>query len=357
MSNPPLDRRSFLLVSAAALPAASSASLAKAVAAPAPRRLAPASPVAISSGNGQRAVNRAVEQMEAGTDPLDAVVAGVSIVEADPDDMSVGFGGLPNEQGVVELDASVMHGPTHKAGAVAGIQKIKHPSQVALKVCRTTDHVMLVGAGALAFARAHGFQEENLLTEKARQAWLRWKSNLSPFDDWLDDDQQIDSDPERRQVAAPIPHTHGTIHCAGVNERGDIGAVTTTSGLSYKIPGRVGDSPIIGAGMFVDNAVGAAGATGRGEAVIQSCGAFQVVQHMATGDEPVQACLKVLQWIVDHTRRADLRTVRDEPNFQVTLYALRKDGAYGSACLRKGGRFTVHDADGSRVGLCSYLYE
>jgi N4-(beta-N-acetylglucosaminyl)-L-asparaginase len=154
----------------------------------------------------------------------------------------------------------------------------------------------------------------------------------------------------------PAPKTTGTIHCAAVNEAGDMGACTSTSGLSYKLPGRVGDSPIIGAGMFVDNNVGAAGATGRGEAVIKSCGAFQVVRHMADGLDPTEACLRVLKWIADHTRRPELLNARGEPNFDVVLYALRKDGAHGSAAMNEPRQYTVHDGGEARAMECKVLF-
>jgi N4-(beta-N-acetylglucosaminyl)-L-asparaginase len=363
-----LDRRSFITTAAASLPALSLAAAAKAR--PAARGMrggaagAAAGPVCISSGNGLPAVTKAMELLRQGSDPLDAVVEGVTIVEDDPSDNSVGFGGLPNEDGVVQLDSSVMHGPTHKAGAVGAIENIKNPARVALLVCRRTDHVIIVGEGAKRFALAHGFKEENLLTEESRRIWLRWKENLNPNDDWLDDDQRIGGRSDRRLQSMAeqlgLPFHYGTIHCSAVDANGDIGSVTTTSGLSYKIPGRIGDSPIIGAGNFCDNAVGAAGATGRGEAVIQSCGAFQAVQHMAAGDDPTAACLKVLRWIADHTRRRDLLNDRGEPNFNVVMYALRKDGMYGSACLRKMGRgaaFSVHDGTEARRMECTYLHE
>ena len=290
------------------------------------------------------AVARAMEELQRGADPVDAVVAGVTIVEDDPNDMSVGYGGLPNADGVVQLDASVMDGPSHKAGAVAAIENIRNPAQVALKVMRRTDHVLLVGAGALAFARLHGFKEENLLTDQAREAWLKWKENLNMDDDWLNDEQHVDQDARvKRAEQLGIPYHYGTIHCAALNADGDLGACTTTSGLSYKIPGRVGDSPLVGAGMFVDNEVGAAGSTGRGEAVIQSCGAFQTVGHMASGLDPTEACLKTLKWIADHTKRRSLLTSAGRPNFNVTMYALRKDGQWGCASLLEGGSCAVHD--------------
>ena len=331
-----LNRRTFLAASVAPLLATMPAASAQRAA----RR-----PCVISSGNGARTIARAMELIRGGADPLEAAVKGVAIVEDDPEDMSVGYGGLPNEHGVVQLDASVMHGPTHTAGAVAALENIRNPAQVALEVLRRTDHVLLVGAGALAFARTVGFTEQNLLTERAREAWLRWKANLNPHDDWLDRDQQID-----------VPRTDGTIHVSAVNAAGDLGACTTTSGLSYKLAGRVGDSPLVGAGMFVDNEVGSAGSTGRGEAVIQSAGSFAVVRAMADGLEPTEACLRVLTWIADHTKRRDLLNGKGEPNFQVVMYALRKDGAWGSAGLRKGGTFTVHDGTKVRKKECPSLF-
>lgn len=301
-------------------------------------------------------------------DPVVAVVEGVRIVEEDPEDMSVGYGGLPNEQGIVELDASVMHGPTHKAGAVAALRNIKTPASVALRVLQRTDHVLLVGEGALAFARAQGFEEVNLLTDRAREVWLRWKESLSRDDDWLDPDQRDwpeqsgtgpgpTSSSGRQRPPDAIPFTYGTIHCAAVDARGDVGACTSTSGLSFKIPGRVGDSPIIGAGLYVDNSVGAAGATGRGEAAIQNCAAVSVVRAMEAGLSPTEACLHVLRRVASSTREKRLLDPRGRPNFPLTLYALRKDGAHGSATMWKGASYAVHDGSGARLLPCAWLYE
>ncbi len=319
-------------------------------------------PCVISSGNGLPAVAKAMELLTQGADAVDAVVEGVTIVEDDPNDTSVGYGGLPNADGVVQLDASVMHGPTHKAGAVGAIEGIRNPAKVALLVLKRTDHILIVGEGAKKFALMHGFKEENLLTERARQAWLRWKENLNPDDDWLDDDQRDwpDDRPRREGRGGPnddIPFTYGTIHCAAVDANGDVSACTTTSGLSYKIPGRLGDSPIIGAGMYVDNAIGAAGATGRGEAVLANCGAFLAVRHMDAGMTPTEACLAVLKHIADRTLEKRLRDEHGRPNFSVSMYALRKDGAFGSAAMYKGGFFTVHDGTEARRETCAYLYE
>ncbi|MEL7473354.1 MAG: N(4)-(beta-N-acetylglucosaminyl)-L-asparaginase, partial [Planctomycetota bacterium] len=320
----------------------------------------------IASGNGVGTVELALRRVREGVDPVLAVVEGVGTVEADPDDLTVGLGGLPNEEGVIELDSSVMHGPTHKAGAVAALRNIVHPAQVALKVLQTTDHVMIVGEGALKFARAHGFTEQDLMTEKTRQIWLRWKRNLNPSDDWLDDEQQDWSLDGRERADAGVelegrgaqPFTYGTIHCGATDAAGNVSACTTTSGLSYKIPGRVGDSPIVGAGMYVDNEVGSAGATGRGEAVIQSCGAFSTVRHMGEGKSPTEACLAVLKEMAERTKRQ--RRLIDEngrPNYNVIMYALRKDGAYGSASMWSGREFAVATGAGARREKCAFLYE
>jgi len=330
---------------------------------PAPIGDPPAHPVVIASANGAPAVTRAMDMLRGGADTARAVVAGVGVVEADPNDMTVGYGGLPNERGVVQLDASVMHGPTHRAGSVAALEDIVHAAGVALTVLQTTDHVMLVGAGARDFAVAHGFEPTNLLSDRARQAWLDWKRNASPRDDWLDDDQR-DWDAAGERIGASernkAPTTTGTIHCAALNTQGELSACTTTSGLSYKIPGRVGDSPIVGAGMYVDNAVGAAGATGRGEAVIQSCGAFSVVRAMERGLEPGQACLEVLAQIVKKSALQKRHRDEDERvNFNVTLYALRRDGTHGAAAIHAGGSpsYTASDPDGgAKVYMCRPLY-
>jgi N4-(beta-N-acetylglucosaminyl)-L-asparaginase len=248
---------------------------------------------AIASGNGIRATEKAMEIMRRGGDPLEAVIAGVNIVEEDPDDNSVGYGGIPNEEGVVELDASVMYGPTHQAGAVASLRNIKTPSKVARLVMERSGHVLLVGEGALGFARAHGFKEEDLLTDKAREIWLKWKEAMSDRDYWLSPDEE-----KIMAELRPFIEHYGTINCLAKNGAGILAGVTTTSGYAFKIAGRVGDSPIIGAGLYVDNAIGAAGSTGFGEANLRTCGSFQVVQFMGQGFSPEEACLKAMQaWL------------------------------------------------------------
>ncbi len=364
-----LDRRTFLAATGAA---AAFSMLRSADAQPAAGD-SHRGPVVIASANGLKTVQLAFDRINAGTDPAEAVVEGVGIVEADPNDISVGLGGLPNERGVVQLDSSVMHGPTHRAGSVAALENIVHPARVALKVLQTTDHCMLVGQGALEFARANGFPEQNLLTDHARRIWLKWKRNLSPADDWLDDDQ-LDWPPapnaspgeEHTMLDAPppgwpagVPYTTGTIHCSALTADGDIGSCTTTSGLSFKIPGRVGDSPIIGAGMYCDNDIGAAGATGRGEAVIESCGAFAVVAEMQRGLTPTEACVAVLKKIVDRSRRQKRLFHRGRPAFNVRMYAIRKDGAFGSASIHAGeagSPFAVCTRAGARIEHGPSLY-
>ena len=290
-----------------------------------------------------------------GGDTLEAVVAGVNIVEEDPEDVSVGYGGLPNEDGVVELDSCLMHGPTCRAGAVAALRNIKTASRVAKLVMERTDHVLLVGEGALRFARAHGFEEVNLLTEKARKIWLKWKETHSDKDDWIPPEVP-DSDAES-STWSEMPFSYGTINCCALSPTGDLSAVTTTSGLSFKIPGRVGDSPIIGAGLYVDNNVGAAGSTGRGEAVIKICGSHTVVEGMRHGLSPVEACLAALKRIVDTTTEKRLLRRDGRPNFDVKLYAVAKDGRFGAAAIWSGAEYSVYADGRNRHEPCAHLYE
>ncbi len=320
-------------------------------------------PVVIASGNGLRSVNRAMELMKQGYDPADCIVQGVTIIEDDPNDMSVGLGGLPNAEGVVELDASVMYGPTHKSGAVASVRGIKNVAAVALLVLRRTDHALLVGEGATRFAKFHGFPEENLLTEAAREQWVKWKENLGK-DAWLNDDERDDlvGKPfqNERHAAVEAMHqmyTYGTVHCSAVTEKGDIASCTSTSGLSWKIPGRVGDSPIIGAGNYCDNAIGAAGCTGRGESAIANLSAYSMVRAMESGMTPAQAAMDAAKRAADHTKEKRLRRPDGKPNFNISFYCCRKDGAYGGASFYPGGTFAVHDGTEGKLLPCASLFE
>ncbi|HEY3745167.1 MAG TPA: N(4)-(beta-N-acetylglucosaminyl)-L-asparaginase [Gemmatimonadaceae bacterium] len=310
-------------------------------------------PVVISSANGIRGVARAYDMItHQNADTLDAIIAGVNIEELDPEDQFVGLGGLPNEEGVVQLDASCMHGPTNRAGAVGALEDIATPSLVAKAVMDRTDHIMLVGAGAKKFALEMGFKEQNLLTEKSRQDWLRWKACLNPADAWLD--ARSDSVLPPSTASIPFDHplhvkfTTGTINMNAVNAAGDMSSVTTTSGMSWKVPGRVGDSPIIGAGQYCDNAVGAAGSTGRGEANIKACGAFLIVEFMRQGLSPDDACLKTIDRVIAMTERR-LLDAQGRPLFDLQFYALAKDGRFGSATAYEGAQFAVADAQGARL--------
>ncbi len=314
----------------------------------------PAAPVVVSSANGLRATERAMELLEAGDEVIEAVVAGVNIVEDDPEDMSVGYGGLPNADGVVQLDSSVMNGVTRGAGAVGALEGIRNPSRVALAVMRYTDHVFLVGEGAKRFALEMGFPEEELLTERARGVWLRWRARLGE-DDYLTPEES--GEEVEDFTLDEVMGTHGTINCCAVNPAGDVAGVTTTSGLSFKVPGRVGDSPLIGAGLYVDNDVGAAGSTGRGEAVIKSCGSMLVVENMRRGMAPKDACLEALRRIVHFTVEDRLLREDGRPSFNVNFYAVNKSGDYGAAAIWSDGQFAVHDAAGNRHEDRAYLYE
>ncbi len=306
--------------------------------------LARARPTVISSDNGLRGVKVAYDQIVAGGDTLDAVIAGVNIQELDPDDTSVGLGGLPNRDGVVQLDASCMHGPTKRAGAVGCLEDIATPSLVAKAVMDYTDHIMLVGRDAKRFALEMGFKEQNLLTEKTRQEWLRWRARLNPNDSFLDYDGNVD-----------IKFTTGTINMNAVNAAGDVSSVTTTSGMAWKVPGRVGDSPILGAGQYCDNGVGAAGSTGRGEANIKVCGAFLTVEFLRQGLAPEQAGLKTLERVVAMTERR-LLDDRGRPRFDIQYYVLGKDGRYAGVSMYEGAGFAVCDERGPRIERCAFLF-
>jgi N4-(beta-N-acetylglucosaminyl)-L-asparaginase len=236
---------------------------------------------------------------------------------------------------------------------VAALKFIKNPSKVAKLVMDRTEHCLLVGEGALKFALAHGFKKEELLTDRAREIWLRWKENLSDKDNWLP--------PKSEKLPAEVRQaimTYGTINCIAIDTKGNLAGVTTTSGLSWKLAGRVGDSPIIGAGLYVDNNVGAAGSTGLGEANIMNCGSFQVVNFMAQGHSPEEACLKALEQISNKTKLTPRRlNAEGLPNFGLTFYALNKKGEYGSANMWGGSRYAVHDGQKNELKQGAYLYK
>jgi N4-(beta-N-acetylglucosaminyl)-L-asparaginase len=357
----------------------------------APNPAAGRRPVIISKNTGIQSIDQAYQMLRGGADTLDAVTLVCKTQEDDPNDISVGLGGLPNEDGEVELDCSCMHGPTRRAGAVGGVRNIKNVSLLARAVMDHTGHVMLVGEGAQRFAVARGFPKENLLTDRSRKIWLLWKETMSDQDWWgpgLSDPSwkppvvphtaptsenfqqrlrkmdQIAADlgiePQYRQDA--IRHvlfpSGGTIHCSAVNEKGEMSGMTTTSGLEWKIPGRLGDSPIIGAGCYTDQQVGSAGATGSGEENIRVAGAHTIVENMRRGMSPQEAGLDALRRVAAlyNNNMAKIRFL------QMVYYILRNDGAYAGVALwsqsaaGRPAQFAVHDGS-KRLENCVPLFQ
>jgi len=394
MSNEDLKRRDFIKRTAAGLSAPIFVREVFAESQAQAEKRAPlgaSRPIVIASANGATVpkrgveprgiscVERAMQILKSGGDTLEAVVAGVNLVEDDPDDNSVGYGGLPNEDCVVELDSSVMHGPSRRAGAVASLHDIKNPSKVAKIILERTDHILLVGEGALRFALKQGFKRENLLTEESRKAWLAWKERLNPADAWgpsplktgpanggkISLSNLSPEDVALNEWIEEILHNRptGTVNCLAVDANGDISGVTTTSGLAWKIPGRVGDSPLIGCGLYVDNEVGAAGSTGRGEECIYINGAHTIVENMRDGMTPTEAAMDAVQRIAHRygDNKDELR------KFDINFYAVNKKGEYGAAALwgvrtnargqERNSQFAVHDGKEARLVDCVYLFE
>jgi N4-(beta-N-acetylglucosaminyl)-L-asparaginase len=302
-------------------------------------------PVVIASGNGNRfrnggertCVEEAFRLLAAGADPLDAVIAGVTIVELDPEETSVGYGGLPNAEGVVQLDACCMHGPTKRAGGVAALEGVRTPSLVAKAVMEHTDHHLLVGTGAQAFARRMGFEiEPDLNTPRSRQLWLEWERRAGMS---RDRDASglatvgLEAASDATASLMDRDRAYGTVHCGALSPRGELAGVTSTSGLAWKIPGRVGDSPVLGAGLYVDDHVGAAGSTGRGEANLYGLGSFLIVESMRRGMSPKDAGMEALSRIKSATSRERLLNSRGEPNFNVTFYILSAGGQHAGVAL------------------------
>ena len=333
-------------------------------------RSAATRPVVIASANGNRfknggprtAVEEAFLRITRGEDVLDAVIAGVNIVELDPADDSVGYGGLPNALGVVQLDASCMHGPRRRAGAVAAIEGIRTPSLVARAVADLTDHHLIVGHGAQEFARSLGFKvEEDLNTEHSRTLWLEWKRRTDP-DHYPDPAAREEAG---RKVGQQMmdeglidpQHHYGTINCNGVNAKGEVCGVTTTSGLAWKIPGRVGDSPILGAGLWVDGEVGAAGSTGRGEANLFNLSSHLIVEEMRRGRHPKDAGMEALRRIRANTVEKRLLNRKGNPDFNVKFYVLNRRGEFAGVSLYAGKNqdFAVCTEQGPQTLLCDTL--
>jgi N4-(beta-N-acetylglucosaminyl)-L-asparaginase len=368
-----INRREFVITSAAAGLAVASPELAGvAQAMPAPAVITPVAvrPVVISAANGniskdaagKTGIQKAYEMIVGGGDVLDAVIAAVNVVELDPNDSSVGFGGLPNADGVVQLDSCCMHGPRRRAGGVAAIEGVRTPSLVAQAVADNTDNHLLVGAGAREFAREMGFTiEADLNTDKSRKAWLEWKRRTDP--------EHYPDPKTRAEVGMRVglemvreglidrEHYYGTINCDGINGNGDICGVTTTSGLAFKIPGRVGDSPILGAGLWLDNDVGAAGSTGRGEANLYNLCSYFIVESMRRGMAPKDAGLEALKRVQQNTVEKRLLNSRGLPAFDLTFYVLNAKGEHAGVAMYPGTRYAVCDEQGPRFEPCEGLLE
>lgn len=329
----------------------------------------PVKPVVISSSNGnsfknggnETCVHRAYRLMTSGKDVLDSLIEGVNILELDPEETSVGWGGLPNAEGVVQLDSCCMHGPKKWAGGVAALEGVRTPSRVARDVAMKTDHHLLVGKGAQEFARNMGHTiEPNLMTEKARRIWLEWKRRTDP-EHYLDPSKRAAFGLQTALAMAEEgwmdpTHVYGTINCDGINVKGEICGVTTTSGLAFKIPGRVGDSPILGAGLYVDQEVGAAGSTGRGEANLYDLCSFLIVEEMRRGLHPKDAGMAALKRVAKNTVEKRLLNAAGRPNFGLQFYVLDAHGRHAGVTLNGHAAYAVCDENGARTEECDSLF-
>ena len=347
-----------------------------------PLCIADVSSIRFTNGGSESAITRAFRGISSGEDVLDAIVAGVNIPELDPEERGIGYGGLPNADGVVQLDSCLMHGPKKWAGGVAGIEGVKTPSLIAKAVAELTDHHLIVGQGAQDFARALGFEiHDDLNTEESRTLWLEWRRRVDPSH-WLDPEDRVRRGrfPEQNGDQAnpnasydtrlqdfysasldaglsmvddnliPEHSFWGTTSLEGLSADGDICGVTTTSGLSWKIPGRAGDSPILGAGQYVDNEVGACGSTGRGEANLYNCASFLIVEFMRQGMSPKDAGMAALARVRDNTIESRLLNTRDLPNFDLRFFILNKQGDYAGVAMYGSSEsmFAVCDENGAR---------
>lgn len=363
-----LTRRSFLrkagLVGGAALASGAAAcgpAGGRGEAGPADTAARPVSgrAIMIGSANALPGMNTAAHLLKSAADPLSAVLEAIHLVEDDPNDVTVGYGGTPNEDGVVELDASVMEGSTLRSGAVGALRSIRRPSTVARLVMDRSDRVFLVGEGALRFARSHGLKEEDLLTERSRKIWLYWKERLSGHDDWVESAREAE-DPDIRwfieQYGDADFRPQGTVHISALAPAGDLVGCTSTSGLFFKIPGRLGDSPVIGAGLYTDNRAGSCGSTGRGEATIANCGSHTVVEFMRQGLSPEESGLKALRRIVEAERNPRHLDADGRPRFDVKFYCLNPRGEPAGVSIWGGAKYAVHDGTRGVLKDCVSLF-
>src|SRR6266516_3556700 len=362
------SRREFVKMGAASVAAEGAGPLFAQAPTVMARKSAP--PVVISSENGSQfknagprtCVEEAFLRLTRGEDVLDALIAGVNIVELDPADDSVGYGGLPNAEGVVQLDSCCMHGPKKRAGGVAALEGVRTPSLVARAVMEQTDHHLLVGKGAQQFAHNMGFRiEDDLNTEHSRALWLEWKRRTDPSHYPNPKDR---AEAGRRATLGMLAEGllkrddfYGTINCDGVNSKCEICGVTTTSGLAWKIPGRLGDSPILGAGLYLDGAVGAAGSTGRGEANLYNLCSFVIIEEMRRGAHPKDAGMEVLKRIKGNTIEKRLLNSRGLPNFGINFYILNANGEYAGVTMYEDSSFAICNENGPQTLKCEALLQ
>ncbi len=366
-----MKRREFVFTTAAAGLAAASS---RRVFGQAPAVLTPQGikPIVISSANGNRfknggtqtCVEKAFSMITQGADVLDAVIAGVNLNELDPEETSVGYGGLPNADGVVQLDSCCMHGPLKRAGGVAALEGVRTPSLVAKAVMDNTDHHLLVGKGAQSFAQSLGFKiEDDLNTESSRKAWIEWKRRTDP-EHYLDPKKRVEAGLQTalqmaKEGLIDLEHLWGTINCDGINAKGEICGVTTTSGMSFKIPGRAGDSPVLGAGLYVDGAIGAVGSTGRGEANLYNLTSFLILEALRKGMHPKDAGMEGLKRIKENTVEKRLRKANGDPNFNINFYILNAKGEHAGVTMFAGDkqRYAVCTENGAQLLPCEALLQ
>lgn len=390
-----MKRRDFVRTAAAAAGAVATSSSALSGASEAPqvlvrravqpRVISDVSGIRYRNGGPESAVERAFRGIVEGEDLLDALIHGVNIPELDPEETGIGYGGLPNADGVVQLDSCCMHGPRRWAGGVAGIEGVRTPSRVARAVAEVTDHHLIAGEGAARFARDLGFEvEDSLMTPRSRELWLNWRRRVDPGH-WLDPEERLQGQGERggetdpdligrgrgsrelalrersdaflragldmvREGLIPEHSFWGTINCNAVGPNGDVCGVTTTSGLAWKIPGRVGDSPILGAGLYLDNDVGAAGSTGRGEANLYNLSSAMIVEFMRQGMHPKDAGMAILERIRKNNVEPRLQDENGEPSFDVRFFIVNTAGEYAGVAMWGTGEsnFAVCDENGAR---------
>lgn len=310
----------------------------------------------IASHNGLAATQLVHARLAAGKSRIEALLEGIELVEDDPNEHTVGYGGLPNENGTVELDAAIMDGPTHRGAGVAALQGVRHPTRLAYLLSQQTGRALLVGEGAKQFARDNGIPDENLLTEQARRMWLYWKRKRGSEHDWQPPPAEDDHLHVEHYYKRHFNPPGGTVHVAAQDVNGDLSCATSTSGHAFKMPGRVGDSPILGAGLYVDNAVGTCGSIGHGEANLQNCSSFAAVELMRNGRPPREAGLEVLRRIVASTVPA-LRDAQGRPRFNLQLFLLARNGTHAGVSLWGPKNISVTDSAGTRWEPCASLFE